>query len=265
MLFYFVNILILLVQILIIQDLKPENVKIIVLIIDSDNLHIYRDLRKIWKSYMHTDREHIRAYFLRANPKLDRKYKIDKDTIWVKTKESAIPGILIKTLSGIEAITKNFDFDYIVRTNLSSFYIFSRLVQDLQKRPRNNFLYSNSFLHYNFKPNPKLLCPHGCGYIISKDIANFMLKNKQEMLNRPELYTHPDDIMTCEFFYKHNIKRTNYDKINILNLKDWRKVKDNIPEKIFHFRVKHNNPDLRATDELYVKKELLKMFYNIIV
>ena len=42
------------------------NLKVLVLIITSDNLPVYPKLQKVWKSYMHSDPEHIEAYFIRG-------------------------------------------------------------------------------------------------------------------------------------------------------------------------------------------------------
>ena len=111
----------------------PRDIKILVLIICSDNLPVYPELQKIWRSYMHYDRNHVEAYFIKADPKLDVEYKIDNDVIWSKTDECLIPCITNKTLLSLEAMSSRFsDFDYVLRTNLSSFYVFPRLLNFLR-------------------------------------------------------------------------------------------------------------------------------------
>lgn len=47
-----------------------------------------------------------------------------------------IPGILNKTVKGLEFLQPCFsDFDYILRTNLSSFYVFPKLLNFLHQAP----------------------------------------------------------------------------------------------------------------------------------
>lgn len=72
-------------------DPSPQNLKILVLIIASDNSLVYQELQKIWKSYMHLDREHIEAYFIKGAAELETAYQIVDDTIWSKTVRVSIP------------------------------------------------------------------------------------------------------------------------------------------------------------------------------
>ena len=112
-----------------------SDVKVLVLIIANDT-PLYNELQKLWKSYMHLDRKHIEAYFIKADDRIEEPYEIRDDVLWIKTKDSLIPGVLNKTVLSFEAMLpriKN-EFDYIVRTNLSSFYIFPRLLNFLETR-----------------------------------------------------------------------------------------------------------------------------------
>jgi hypothetical protein len=131
-------------------------IKLLVLIIDSDDFPVYAKLREIWRSYMHIDPEHIAAYFIRGNENLTTQTVLIGDTIWSKTKEGwtpASPGILNKTILSMEfalSQTKHFDFDYILRTDLSSFFIFPRLLNFLSNCPREKF-YCGGFVWSNGK------------------------------------------------------------------------------------------------------------------
>lgn len=50
------------------QAVQPEKpIKLLVLIISSDNRPIYLEFEKLWRSYMHLNPEHVEAYFLKAS------------------------------------------------------------------------------------------------------------------------------------------------------------------------------------------------------
>lgn len=85
---------------------------------------------------MHNYKDNIEAYFIRGNPDLE-KTELVEDTIWSKTEESLRPGIINKTLLSLEYLQDRINsFDYVLRTNLSSFYIFDRLLKILETKPK---------------------------------------------------------------------------------------------------------------------------------
>ena len=48
--------------------------------------------------------------------------------IYIKGEETFIPGILEKTLLAIKISSKNFTYDYIVRTNISTLVNYIKLI-----------------------------------------------------------------------------------------------------------------------------------------
>lgn len=70
---------------------------------------------------MHSDLKNIRTLFIQnrtaSAPREDTLY-------FPEYTESLIPGILQKTVSAFEHVLKTEDFDFVLRTNLSSFYVF---------------------------------------------------------------------------------------------------------------------------------------------
>ena len=81
-----------------------SKIKLLVLIIASDNLPVYVEEQKIWRSYMHLDPRHVEAYFIKGNPQLPANYFFKEDVIWSQTQDCIIPGILNKTLLSMEAL-----------------------------------------------------------------------------------------------------------------------------------------------------------------
>ncbi len=235
----------------------PERpIKVLMLIIASDQLPVYLKLQKIWSSYMHSDPEHIEAYFIRGNQDLPTNYEIKDDIIWSKTAEGWIPqsaGILNKTILSIEALLPRLEeFDYVIRTNLSSFYIFPRLLEFLKTLPRKR-CYCGS--------NTGIGSPigSGCGFIMSRDVAKMLVKHKQHLLDNASA---EDDLIIGGFFIRKGLKLILHDRMDFLTLDEWYQKKDTIPSHVFHFRMKH--PDhVRLTDEIYVQSQLLQRFYGV--
>jgi len=121
------------------EPLKSRQKKILILIIASDNHPAFLQLQEVWRSYMHLDPEHVEAYFIKGNPNMEAPYEIIGDTLYSKVVDDYQPGILKKTVLSMEfVLDKIHNFDYVLRTNLSSFYAFPQLLQFLNTLPEKN-------------------------------------------------------------------------------------------------------------------------------
>ena len=235
--------------------------KILVLIIASDNQPVYLKLQELWRSYMHKDPQHITAYFIKGDPNLPYLYDIDHDIIWSQVKESIKPGVINKTLVSFEAmLPKIREYDYIVRTNLSSFYVFDRLLTYLKDCPREKF-YAAHIQGYNAVrlPAETFYIGSGCGFIVTPDLIELMVAHKQFFMNNKSFW---DDQLIGIFLHNKGIKLVNHDRLDIYSMNQWHHKKNSLPETTFQVRVK--NPDSRrTTDDIAIHKELIKKFYQI--
>jgi hypothetical protein len=235
---------------------NEKDLKILVLIIASDTIRgsevfePYLKMQDMWRSYMHLDPAHVEAYLIKANPDLSAPYEIEGDVIWSKTQESWVPGILVKTLYSMESLLPRLkEFDYVIRPNLSSFYVFPRLLEFLKTAPREK-CYCGPRLCDRFLS--------GAGFILSRDMAEMLVENKEEILRSPD----PDDVAIGDFLRSRGIPMLGVDWRIFNNLNVWNQEKDQIPSSIFHFRTKNDDESLRGTDELFIQSELFKMFYG---
>jgi hypothetical protein len=229
-----------------------ERNKILVLIIASDDLPVYIQEQQIWRAYMHLDPDHIEAYFMKGDPQLEVDCKIDGDTIWTKSQENIIPGVLNKTLLALEHIAGRLgEFDYVLRTNLSSFYVFPKLLERTVSLPKDNCYFA---------------CPgtlgtirfgSGSGLMLSPDLALQLIAAKQDLWNNSLV----DDVCIGRFF-QNRVPIIPADRFDILSIQTWQACKERLPLK-YHYRVKNNNSTLRATDEVYVMRQLLQLFYHV--
>jgi len=231
---------------------SKKDIKVLVLIIASDDFPVYVQLQKIWRAYMHLDPAHIEAYFIKGNPNLSTVYKIDKDIIWSRTSETLKPGIINKTLISMEALLPRIDeFDYVLRTNLSSFYIFPRLLEFLKTCPKKE-LYAGSII------TKSLPIGSGCGIIMSSDVAKTLVQNKSVFWNNT---LSNDDVLIGRFLIHHGIQFYPHKRMDVMPIKVWHDNKNFLPLDIFHFRIK-NAKHLRMSDDIFVHHALAKM--NII-
>ena len=145
------------------------------LIISSDTDPVYAEHRKVWLSYMNSNPQ-IECYFIqyRNGPQ-----EIEGNTFWLNGVES-FEKIITKTLDSFNYFLKN-DYDFIVRTNLSSLWNFNVLLEHLETLPRKKVY--NGFIGYfnNFQ------FASGSGYIITSDIAELLLQNRGLVESCPEL------------------------------------------------------------------------------
>lgn len=240
--------------------------KTLILIIASDGVPAYIELQKIWKSYMHSDPEHFEVYFIRGNPDLTAPYEIKGDDLIVKCEESYVPGITRKTVLSIEAMmSRMHEFDYLIRTNLSSFYVFPRLLEFLKTSPKKNF-FCGWQMHIPASWTPKfgtINFVSGAGIILSTDLARMLVLDKEEIFKHQDELA--DDVLIGLFFQRKNIRTSFASRVDYQTKADWFQGKDKIPADAFHFRAK-NNYRVRAADdsyddELYIDNELLNIFY----
>ena len=192
-------------------SLNERRIKLLVLIIASSDRPLYGELEKLWRSYMHLDPEHVKAYFLKADPTLSVDHQIIGDVCWSKSEATVKPGILRKTLTSMEALLPRIvkEYDYVLRTNLSSVYHFPRLLKFLQQLPRNRCYYG--YVHYISKELVDLeqipvsnafSLAEGSGYILSPDVVSLLVEHKEEIWDKT---WHFDDLVFGELLHRHGI------------------------------------------------------------
>ena len=220
------------------------------LIISSSNEDIYLQMKQLSTLYFNKFNTQIKYYFIEYNPELSSDIIEDNNTIYVKGIES-IPGMYYKTMKAIEYVNNIYSFDYIVRTNLSTFWHIPNLLNFINNIPKQRF--ACGFAIQGFIT--------GTGIIITRDVGVL-------------LYTKYCDSHTYEdVTISYNIQSYGIHLHNIVNYK-WGflipKIDDLPPNcryinidddfsDILHFRIKNTDRNL---DVEYFKKLLLTL-YNI--
>lgn len=230
--------------------------KTLVLIIASDNVPVYADFQESWRSYMHSDPEHFETYFLKGDPNISETVQVRGDTVWVKTKDqfpSDGPGIINKTTAAFEYFFPRIqtEFDFVIRTNLSSFFVFPRLLAYLETLPKTK-CYSGGFT------TPWVMIASGSGMILSPDVIELLLDSKKSLYNNRY---GADDQILWRIIAPRGIRLKLFDRCDIFSLEEWNQMKSSLAPHIFQFRSK--SPDeVRVPDDAIIHRELYQMFYQ---
>jgi hypothetical protein len=235
--------------------------KSLMLIITSDDKPVYLELQDLWRSYMHNYKKEIDVYFLKANPELDVDCLIKGDTVWARTEESLKPGILNKTLLAFEYFRKNhtLEYDFIIRTNISSMYVMPKLFDYLNTLPHSNIYAGSRMSDSGDWSSLGWDQAAGCGIIFSVDIIDFLLVYKKLLYNDARWN---DDNVIGSFLVSHNIKYLYHPRYNFYSMNDFNVIKKSLPDNIFHYRVKDSIDQLRSKNDPEIYRWLLKTYYN---
>jgi hypothetical protein len=117
-------------------------------------------------------------------------YDVDKRLITVNGTETTVPGILDKTIIAIEECLRLFDFDILVRSNMSTVIDMNNL-RTILKEKYNNNLYGGHVWHSDYGR----VFVSGANIILSRTMCETLVKNKGE-LRRDVM----DDISIGNFF-----------------------------------------------------------------
>lgn len=140
--------------------------RVVILIISTEKTEYERQAKLMWRRYMNKTPE-ITCMFIENDEGMDEqiRYEPEKNLLKVKDKESLVPGIFIKTIRAFKWILSHEslkDCNYIVRTNLSSFWIFDRLLKKLPRIVPPNYVLAEKIFDY---------FPSGCGMVLSKQVV----------------------------------------------------------------------------------------------
>lgn len=232
--------------------IKPiKKYKIAILLITAKSERF--DLEKTyWKKYGDIN-DNIDCFFIEC----DKTESFDKQnvgTIKSICTESYIPGIYQKSLNSLKTVGD--DYDFYIRGNLSTFYIFDYLEQFLQTVPTDKPILTGPCYDKKWVS--------GTSIILNKLARDLLLKHgfDDEYYHNLDI---PDDVLIGKVFNNHNIKCSKYNHFNPLywwkyHKKDIKNIKKVDKNKYPFLRLRNDDdlPKYKST----VNKLLLK-YYNI--
>lgn len=249
-------------------------VKILMLIITTDIFILYKNMINILRSYLPLYSGNIEYYFLQLLPPEDptwnhtqKSYKFDGDCLFIKGCESFKPGILDKTIKGMRLFDLN-KYDFLIRTNLSSYYIFDKFLPFVSTLPRRD-LYCSPALGWILTSDGRKFYGSGSIIILSVDVANYLCSPERKFLGRT---TDFDDIVIGrELWYEGGYQIMDLPfQYNIFDIKDFNQIQpaiDTCPDDTIYIKVRNDKSNTQSVDyrmifDSEILKRLVKKHYN---
>ena len=223
-------------------------VHIVVLIISTNLTEYERQAKAMWQRYMNLKPE-IECVFIEADKTMDTaiEYNEENNVLKINEEESLIPGIYLKTMKSFQWVLEHPKFGechYIIRTNLSSFWIFDRLLQKLPATPPSDYILAQKVFDK---------FPSGCGMVLSKNVVQNLFKDHYD---KDCINTFADDVIIGDSLRLLGI--TTY------NNGDFHHDLNNLPDKHhYHVRCKLGHTFEGITTEMRSEKEIPYMKHLI--
>lgn len=218
--------------------------KLIILILASDTGE-YLKMQQLWKTYMNRF-PYVTSFFIKYDPDLSDNIQLQDNTIFIKGSESLIPGCLDKTIQSIEFVLKEFDFDFIFRTNMSSVVDLKKLHNILNDKIQ----YAGVMGIYN-----NITFASGAGFLLNKNSCQLLINNKDKLQ-----YNLIDDVSLGDFFENHKIPITPLTRLDVFVCQD---NMDLITKERFlnhyHFRCKS---DINHLKTVQLMEKVIRLIYN---
>lgn len=221
--------------------------KFIFLIIDSFTHDAYNHNRKIMRKYMNTHSD-IKAFFIYFNNTQTEDIVVENDTMTMKGADSFVPGVLEKSLCAMEYICRNYSFDYIIRSNMSSLWDYNHLLTHYESLPSTRCVSAYTGMHEGIE------FPSGSGFILSRDVAELCVANKPDF--DPSL---PDDVSFGKFFRNKQIPLLQGRRCDFITKYRFtpEEIDNILSQNHYHYRIKYEAD--RTHD-----KDLFSLFYRLI-
>jgi hypothetical protein len=229
----------------------------------TDNLYFnsnekYKVLKGYISKYFKPFESVIKYFFVEFDNSLSNEIQECDEYIYVKGEESLIPGILNKCQKAFKYINDNYDYDFLIRTNLSSVWNFKNLLMLYDKLPKYN-LFGGHVVFNQFVS--------GTGLFISKDVTYKLLKEKpykcyddvviSRIASRQKIPFYELNESTCHKL-NYQIEDSNCTDINSQYHFSNNLIPNDI-ENILYFRVKPTSHE----KAIYLTKLLIKQMYDL--
>jgi hypothetical protein len=207
--------------------------KILILVLSFNDNAIYSKFYKTQKETWDSEKiDGVETFYYFGN---SNKNEIIGNDIFVDVNES-IHNYGYKTINTFELIN-DLEFDYVFRTNSSSYVDKKMLLEYVETKPKENY-YSGMIGNYD-----GINFASGSGYFISKDLIKLVLNQKD---NWNHLLI--DDVAIAKILFDNNINPYLNERFDVIN-------EIEIPVNFFHYRLKNKNRDFDVETMYRIKKK----------
>jgi hypothetical protein len=167
------------------KEMVATKLKYVNLVLYSENRE-YDEMKEITQKY-YNKFENVKTIYYKFDDKINEAYKMEGNMLKIKGKETYVPGILEKTVKAMEYV-ENDEYDYLVRSNISTIVDFKLLDEELEKKPIeygggliNNLQRLDENAGIKDETHFGLNYVSGTAIIMSKSILKEMIKQKDKM------------------------------------------------------------------------------------
>lgn len=223
---------------------------IVMLVIASRGEGYDNMIHYYWKpfiQYVKNNNLSIKIYLIFGNNYNIDDLNLHDDALVLNTKDSIIPGILIKTLMAFKYIENNYTYKHILRTNLSSFYLIDNLLKTSRILPQNDVYAGVNGIHKQKQIN----FISGASFWLSQDNVRFIIFNENNLLHSVHDDVSIGEIMKSKTFTKLSRYIMEHD-IEVNEIQN--KLNSIIIDGHTFIRLKMVNDTKRQKDVYYMKK-----------
>ena len=236
------------------------NYRAIILVLASNSLN-YQLYRNVWKHYMFRDNRFKVLFIYGKSNTVLSDYNEDYDIIAKNSEENLR---IDKVLEAFKIIENRYTYDYLIRTNISTFWDFDKLHKHLDSLPTNNCYSGDGPLDgIGYNKNGYYLS--GVDTIVTPEMITSINNNNEKVVKNIDedqsmgLYFNGvlgAPMLPNRICFFEDI--TNTDQIELIKTRiDYAILNDKD-----HYRVKNLNSNREELDKC-VYKELLDKIYNI--
>jgi len=246
---------------------KKEHYRCIILIIATHDTQYFNNCRNVWKRYINLYPA-IKVFFVYGKLNQPLENRDSNDIVYDDIVEHNIFATIQKSLIAMKYISCNYSYDYLIKTNLSTFWNLNLIDNLLDKCPKEICYAGGHDLSPFMITEPLYQIIYtklysGVCTILTPDIIELFFKNLAKFN-----FTLPDDISLGLFMT--DVKCNTYTINERLYLEDYSILDSHIIQKeidrgvqnnFVYYRVKNVNN--REHTDLMIYNYLLKTIYNI--
>lgn len=190
------------------QDQDVQNTRYITKRLIPEWEPLYPVMKDVWTQYACTEPSIKVIFTYGGGPK---SFPVqDHDWIYEDVFENNYPGMITKTLRAFADIDRLYDYKHMIRTNLSTFWDFPRLMQRLKALPTENCL-TGTVIRFKDKEDNQYEYIAGYDMIISRDVVQQILPHAEEIIKQ-RVFCDMEDLSLCTTIAKYTTAKIIDDK-----------------------------------------------------
>lgn len=227
-----------------------EYIDLIILVIANTGEGYYCDfINEYWAKfikYLENNGYNIKIFLLFGHGNNIKKINVDEKNIIIAdhVEENLYPGVLHKTIFGLDYLNSNYNYKHILRTNLSSFFILDELIKINKNLPDSNV--------YAGVCTPTYVS--GAGFWLSKDNVEYILNNRSNIN-----FKIMDDVSIGDLL--KSVNKSQLPRYDVSDISVFIDIQSILPQLVnhYHIRIKSRNRNV----DVVTMKNLTKHFYSL--